>query len=271
MSCDWIFLSKNGQDEYINLLARSVGSEPYNSDNFDYHYDVFKDNRVLVLRGILKYKIMQQCWEDNRTFYYMDSGYLGNAKNILNPLGNKNYHRIVKNDLQHAEVRQRPRDRFDALRIKIVPRRYGNRIIVAAPDEKPCRFYGIDRDKWVQDTVAEIGRHTRRPIVVRDRAARRIDRVETDPLSDVLKQNVHALVTYNSNAGVEAIFAGVPVFALAPTHAAAPVGNKDLSQIENPFWPTSEEIYTWACHLAYCQYSVREIRDGTAFRMLNDD
>jgi hypothetical protein len=266
----WIFLSKNGEDEYINRLAASAGVEPTNTDYFDYHYDVFRDQRTLVLRGILKYKIMRQCLEDHRTFYYMDSGYLGNARSPRNPLGNKNYHRIVRNDLQHGDIQARPSDRFDQLGIRLQSRRHGRRIIVAAPDEKPCRFYGIDRDQWIQDTVSRLQQHTDRPIVVRERAARRLDRVLTDPLVTVLRDDVHALVTFNSNAAVEAVIEGVPVFVTAPTHAAAPVGNRDLACIEDPFWPDEDLRHQWACHLAYGQYSVRELENGTAFRMINE-
>lgn len=267
---NWIFLSKNGQDQYINRLAASAGVQPTTTDDFDYHYDVVRDHRVVVLRGILKYKIMRQCWRDQRPFYYMDSGYLGNIANPQNPRGNKNYHRIVPNDLQHQDIQSRPSDRLDRLGIKFQPRRHGSRIIIAAPDEKPCRFYGIDRDEWIQNTVAKIKQHTDRPIVIRERAPRRIDRVATDPLVQVLRDDVHALVTFNSNAAVEAILEGVPVFVLAPTHAAAPVGNRDLACIDDPVWPDSDLVRAWACHLAYGQYSVKELEDGTAYRMLNE-
>lgn len=266
----WLFLSKNGRDQYINMLARSAGARPYNSDHFDYYYDIIKDNNKLVLRGILKYKIMQQCWQDGRDFYYMDSGYLGNSTSEMNPMGNKIWHRIVRNNLQHEQVIKRPSDRFEALKISYHPRRQGSTIIVATPDEKPCRFYGIDRDQWIRDTVVTIQQHTDRPVVIRERAPRRSDRVLTDPLSEVLKNDVHALVTFNSNAAVEAVVAGVPVFVTAPTHAAAPVGNRDLSQIDTPFWPSDDQRYEWLCHLAYCQYSVRELKNGTAFRMMNE-
>lgn len=270
MASDWIFLSKHGRDEYINMLAHGAGAEPMNSDDFDYYYDVFKDQRTLVLRGILKHKIMQQCLKDGRTFWYMDSGYLGNVKSPTNPMGNKTWHRLVRNDLQHDAVVPRRADRFERLGIRLQDRRHGSRIIVAAPDDKPCRYYGIDRQQWITDTVAELKRHTDRPILVRERAPRRIDRVETDPLSVVLQQDVHALVTFNSNAGVEAILAGVPAFVLAPTHAAAPVGNRDLSRINEPLWAPADQRYEWLCHLAYCQYSVKELRDGTAYRMINE-
>lgn len=257
---DWIFLSKGGQDQYINMFAKGSGGIVTNTDDFDY-----SANRLpIVLRGILKHKIMRQCQEDRRDFYYMDTGYFGNGINKL-------YHRIVRNDLQHDAIVNRSSDRWNALRIELPKKtRRGRKIIVAAPDDKPCRFYGIDRETWLANTVAALQRHTDRPVIVRQRAARRIDRVQTDPLSKVLQDDVHALVTFNSNAAVESILQGVPVFVTAPTHAAAAVGNRDLGQIETPYWPDTDKLYAWACHLAWGQFHIRELGDGTAYRILNE-
>jgi hypothetical protein len=258
---DWVFLSKGGQDEYINMLAHSVGSEPTNSDDFCYE----SSQAPIVLRGILKHKIMHRCWQDRRDFYYMDTGYFGNGITKL-------YHRIVKNDLQHGNIVQRGPDRWQRLNIEL-PRqsRQGRRIIVAAPDEKPCRFYGIDQQQWIDNTVSTLKQYTDRPIIVRRRAAKRIDRVATDPLSKVLRDDVHALVTFNSNSAVESILEGVPAFVMAPTHAAAPVANRDLALIETPYWPDHDTLVAWVSHLAYGQFHVAELRDGTAYRMLNAD
>jgi len=212
----FIFLSKGNQDEYINMLARSAGQEPTDTDFFDYKYDVVMDELTPVMRGILKYKIMQKCLADGKDFYYVDSGYVGNNISKLNRMGNKLYHRIVRNDLQHKTIVPRPADRWQALGIQLQPRKFGRKIIVAAPDEKPCRYYGIDQQQWVEQTVAEIKKYTDRPVEVRQRAPKRIDRVATAPLHQVLASDVHALVTFNSVAGVESIFAGVPAFVLAP-------------------------------------------------------
>ena len=266
----FIFLSKNGEDEYINMLAQSAGQEPTDTDFFDYKYDVIQDGMTPVLRGILKYKIMQKCLADGRDFYYVDSGYVGNNISRQNRMGNKLYHRIVRNDLQHNEIRPRPNDRWKALDIKLQPRKFGSKIIVAAPDEKPCRYYGIDQEQWVQQTVEELRKHTDRPIEVRQRAPKRIDRIVTAPLTQVLAQDVHALVTFNSVAAVESIFAGVPAFVLAPTHIAQPVASTQLSQIENPYWPDQDRLDAWCHSMAYGQYHVRELRDGTAFRMMQE-
>lgn len=261
---NWIFLSKNGEDEYINMFAHGSGGKPV----AEFDYDA--STAPIVLRGILKHKIMKRCWADQRDFYYVDTGYFGNNPNPQNPQGWKVWHRIVKNNLQHGDIVTCPNDRWEKLNVKLHPRRYGSKIIVAAPDEKPCKFYGIDQETWVQKTVATIKQYTDRPVIVRQRAPNRIDRIQTDPLSQVLQNDVHALVTFNSVAAIESIVAGVPAFTLAPANAASPVAGQDLSQIDNPPWADQDKLYAWACHLAYGQYHVRELQDGTAYRMLNE-
>ena len=147
---NWIFLSKNSEDEYINMFAKSCGA----SAVADFDYDL--STNPIVLRGILKHKLMKQCWKDNRDFYYVDSGYFGNNPNPLNPQGWKLWHRIVKNNLQHSAIIPRPDDRWKKFNIDLQSRRTGSKIIIAAPDDKPCKFYGIDQQQWISDTVATI-------------------------------------------------------------------------------------------------------------------
>ena len=260
---NWIFLSKNLEDQYINMFARGCGVTPV----ADFEYD--STDHPIVLRGILKHKIMKQCWADSRDFYYVDSGYVGNNPNPLNPQGWKVWHRIVKNNLQHGDIVARPNDRWQQLNIKLSTRRTGSKIVVAAPDEKPCKFYGIDQQQWIDNTVHTIKQHTDRPVVVRQRSPNRIDRIQSDPLSKVLLDDVHALVTFNSVAAVESVLLGVPVFTLAPSHVAAPIANTDLNQIDNPHWPDPDKLYAWACHLAYGQFHISELQNGTAYRILN--
>ena len=264
---NWICLSKDGEDEYINMFAIGSGCRVVRTEDF-----VYEDSTdPIILRGILKYKIMQQCWKDDRTFYYMDTGYLGNQKNPLNPNGWKWYHRIVKNNLQHGEIVDRPADRWEALKLPIESwKKTGSKIIIAAPDEKPCRFYGIDKDTWVNDTIATLKKHTDREIIVRDRAKSRLQRIEHNTLKQALDDDVFALVTYNSVAATESVLYGIPAFTLAPCNAASPVASQDLSQIETPYYPEQDKVFAWACHLAYGQFHNKELKDGTAKRMLEE-
>ena len=255
----WIFLSKRLEDEYINAFALGSGVTPQDSETFDYA----ASRDPIVLRGIMKHKIMKQCWQDGRDFYYMDTGYFGNDRP-----DKKLWHRIVKNDLQHSDICNRPSDRWQQFRIAIPARRYGRRIVVAAPDDKPCVFYGIDREQWLADVVNQIRSVTDRPIEIRERRKNRTDRMFADPLAKVLTEDVHALVTFNSVAATEAVMNGVPAFALAPSNAARPVANTDLAQIENPYYPDRDKLMAWCHHLAYGQFHLRELRDGRALDIL---
>jgi hypothetical protein len=260
-----IFLSKDGQDEYINMFAHGCNTKPTNIENF-----IYENSRdPIVLRGILKKKIMQKCWKDGRTFYYVDTGYFGNEKTNSNPNGWKYWHRIVKNNLQHGEIIPRPDDRFRKFNKKFQPwKKSGRKILVAAPDEKPCKFYGVTKDQWVAQTVATIKKYTDRPVEVRERATKRIDRISTDTLQSALDKDIFALVTFNSVAAVESIFYGIPAFTLAPCNAASPVALQDLSQIEKPYYVDNDKLYAWACHLAYGQFHINELKDGSAMKIL---
>jgi hypothetical protein len=260
-----IFLSKGDDDEYINMFAKGCESRTLDTDLF-----VYEDSlEPIVLRGILKKKIIHRCWKDKRTFYYMDTGYFGNERTISNPNGWKYWHRIVKNDLQHGEIIPRPGDRFNGFNKKFNPwRKNGRKILIAKPDDKPCRFYGVDLEQWISDTVNTIKKYTDRPIEIRERAPKRIDRIATDTLQQALDNDVFALVTFNSVAAVESIFHGIPAFTLAPANAASPVASQDLTKIENPYYPDMDKLYAWGCHLAYGQFHVSELRNGKAMEML---
>jgi hypothetical protein len=262
-----IFLSKDGQDPYINDFAKGCGYNPVSTD--DFVYENSKD--PIVLRGILKHKIMKQCWQDQRTFYYVDTGYFGNEKTNTNLNGWKYWHRIVKNNLQHSEIIPRPDDRWKKFNKKFTAwKRAGSKILIAAPDEKPCKFYGTTQEQWIENTVAEIKKHTDRPIEVRQRAPKRIDRISTNTLQQALDDDVFALVTFNSVAAIESVFHGIPAFTLAPANAASPVALQDLSQIENPYYADQDKLYAWACHLAYGQFHVSELKNGSALSMLKE-
>jgi hypothetical protein len=262
-----IFLSKDGNDDFINQFAKGCNASVVSTDDFIYE----SSTDAIVLRGILKYKIMKQCWKDGRTFYYMDTGYFGNERTVKNPNGWKFWHRIVKNDLQHGNIVPRPDDRFKKFNKTFTPwKKDGRKILVAAPDEKPCKFYGVTKDQWLIDTVAKIKEYTDRPVEIRERAAKRIDRIANDTLQNALDNDVFALVTFNSVAAIESVFYGIPAFTMAPANAASPVALQDLSKINEPYYPDSDKLYAWGCHLAYGQFHTSEMASGHAKELLEE-
>ncbi len=265
----WIYLSKKGEDEYIERLARGAGVDPVSLDCFDYDHD---PSTGLVLRGIMKHKIIKRCWQDGRRFRYIDSGYFGNrAHPRLNPGGWKVWHRIVENDLQQQNLIQCPSDRWERLDLVCRPwKRSGREIVIVAPDEKPCKFYNIDLDTWVNNIQQSLASLTDRPIVIRYRSRNviKLNRDQTNSFEQAIA-TAHAVVTFNSNAAVESVMNGVPVFVTHPVSAAAPVANWDFEKIENPWLADRDLVMSWLHGLAYSQFHNCELESGEALRILD--
>jgi hypothetical protein len=216
----------------------------------------------VVIRGITRKNQMLACREAGRTFYYVDTGYFGNGKR-------KTYHRITKNDVQwFGDIVERPGDRFVATGVRLKRFKPGTSILLAPPSQKLLNLYNIVLEDWLEQTYAEIKQHTDRPIIVRTKQNRMV-RVTQDTMEMALSRDIHCLVTFSSIAATEALLLGKPAITLGP-NAAAPLCRHQLSDIENPYIPTMDEVDAWARHLAYCQFTEPEMRDGTAWRILND-
>jgi len=217
----------------------------------------------VVLRGITKRKQMDTCKATGRDFYYIDTGYFGNGKK-------KNYHRITRNDVQNfGPIRERPSDRFDRTGVSLKKvRADGSKILLAPPSQKLLNLYDIDLETWVNQTLAEIGAHTDREVVIR-RKQGRSTRINDDTIEMALSQDIYCLITYSSIAAGEAILFGKPAITLGP-NAAAAVCSTSISDLETIKLPSLDEISAWTRHIAYCQFTEVEMRDGTAWRILND-
>jgi len=220
-------------------------------------------NTPVVLRGITKRKQMDTCRAAGRDFYYIDTGYFGNGKK-------KNYHRITRNDVQNfGPVRERPSDRLDHTGVSLKKvRADGSKILLAPPSQKLLNLYDIDLETWLSQTLAEISAHTDREVVIR-RKQGRATRVNDDTIEMALSQDIYCLVTYSSIAAGEAILFGKPAITLGP-NAAAAVCSTSIADIESIKKPNLDEVAAWARHIAYCQFTEVEMRDGTAWRILND-
>jgi hypothetical protein len=216
----------------------------------------------VVLRGITRRKEMIACREANRTFYYIDTGYFGNGKK-------KTYHRITRNDVQYfGNIIERPADRFAATGVQLKKFRPGTNILLAPPSQKLLNLYNIVLEDWLEQTQLEIKKHTDRPIVVRTKQSRTA-RLVDDTMEMALDRDVHCLVTFSSIAATEALLLGKPAITLGP-NAASPLCRHYIADIENLYIPTLDEVEAWARHLAYCQFTEPEMRNGTAWRILND-
>jgi len=216
----------------------------------------------VVLRGITKRKEMAACRAAGRDFYYIDTGYFGNGKK-------KTFHRITKNDVQwFGPIIDRPGDRLAATGVQFTKfRKDGSKILLAPPSQKLLNLYDINLEEWLEQTKSEIGAYTDREVVVRLKQGRSV-RQSTDTMQMALADDVFCLVTFSSIAAGEALLCGKPAITLGP-NAAGPLCSHSLSEINDPKIPTLDEVEAWARHLSYCQFTEPEMRDGTAWRILN--
>lgn len=262
-------LAIDSNDRIIQCFKDSIPTLKFISSHKE--LDDYDPKIPIVLRGMTKRKIVSTCEKQNRNYFYIDTGYLGNIKATF-----KTWHRIVPNGMQHSSPRyDLPATRFHKLKIKNKElqntewRQNGRAILVVTPSEKPCKFYNIDRDVWVTNTVNELKKHTDRPIIIRDKLPRN-QRVEKNSIyRQFIDDDIYAVVTYNSIAASEAIGFGIPAFTSAP-NIADPFCLKDLSKIETPLYEDRDKIKKWQHWVAYCQYTTSEIRTKRALSIIKD-
>ncbi len=208
---------------------------------------------IPVVWGVLREsdRILAQAKAAQMYFFYIDHAYFDR--------GHGKSYRITRNRYETGPIRKCPMDRIDRLGIQIEPWRKSGKDIIVCP---PTDYFSQAHDcaDWLDTTLERLAKVTDRPVTIREKPKPGTTAI---PLKTALK-SAHALVTHSSNVAIEAACLGTPVF-VNPASAAAPIGRTDLEAIEEPVYPDRQP---WLAHLAYNQFSIEEIRDGEAWRLL---
>ncbi len=167
-----------------------------------------------------------------------------------------------------------PADRWRKLKIRVEPwRTNGSHIVLCGQVPWDASVQHSDHAVWCRETALQIKALTDRPIVFRPHPMQpaAIDmtglpvRISHAALLAEDMQNAWAVVTFSSNAGVEATLAGIPAFVVDPGAMGYSLLNRDLAQIESPAMPDRQQ---WLYDLAYTQWNIQEIAEGRAIRHL---
>lgn len=190
-------------------------------------------------------------------YVYIDRGYFGRETQF----------RATLNALQHSGVGEPDDDRLAALGVEIEPWRAGRHILLCVQSDWWHRQWcGLPATAWEQKARWLIGKHTVRPVVTRWTVGEKNGAAARESFRRAL-DGVHAVVTWNSSAAVEAICAGVPAVVLGQS-AASPMATP-LEEIERPRRPEGRR--RWAGVLAAQQWTLAELADGTCWRALMGD
>jgi hypothetical protein len=170
-------------------------------------------------------------------------------------------------------------DRAASLDLKLQPWRNGSNIVIAMQRQDSEQWHGLPpMNQWLESTVAEIRKHSDRPVVIRSHprsgcnipSGCLIDRPQFTAGSyddfdfNRVLESAHCVVNWNSGPGSQALIAGVPAF-VGPDSLASPIANWDFSRIENPL---KSERSVWLEQLAHTEWTVKEIKTGLPFTRL---
>lgn len=223
-------------------------------ENYREADDIFIRN-ILHNEDIIKHRM-----QGHKPFWFVDSGYT----NFIHG-GNKRFHRLTRNDLHHGDdANVFPADRL--IKFDSFPKPWrtgGNKILVIEPSSYVCQLYGIGITSWRKNIVEELGKHSDMEIVFREKEGTR--KTRTSLYLDLLKdKDIHCVVHYNSNAGTEAIWAGVPIITLGK-HITQRVSRIKLEDVNDLY---RGPLGDWLCQLSYSQFEFGELMNGHAIKIM---
>ena len=273
---------KNRSDPYILSMAKGSPNGEYVRDD---NLDLENDNSPCVFRGLGKSPLIHKCIEKGIDFYYIDTGYFGNYNN-------KQWHRIVKNNLQTLNTLTMPDIMSDIRMKKVVGKRAverlherfakifgciesldfyrrerGDSILVVPPSQKVFNHFGGNAEQWLEEKLKEFKKYTKKNLVVREKGARS-ERIGFTVQDHLKSGKFDSLITFNSIASLEAIQVGFPATVLGP-NAGSHLSNTDITKIDNPSYPESNQIKDHFFYLSLCQFTNEEMLNGFAWDTIN--
>lgn len=192
--------------------------------------------------------------DNNWSFWFIDTGYT----NFLHGK-NKVWHRLVRNNLHHSNIIENaPADRLGIFQSFPQPwRQGGDKILIIEPGGFCARTFGIDINQWKREVEAELRKYTDKKIVIREKLSKKVRKSLYKELCD---EDYYCVVSINSNAATEAIWAGIPAITLQ-RHISNPVTRNSLADINNLY---RGSIANWLCSVSYSQFTYDELVNGTA-------
>jgi len=243
------------------------------------HVEDYRPSDVAVVFGVAKWaykyskhraKIIKEQEEKGLKTVVLETGY------VKRGAGEHNYYAAGFNGLNRAadfKNEGMPGDRWEQLGEALFPwttdSLVRSDVILCGQVPWDANVQRIRFVDFLNESLREIRKYTDRNIIFRPHPMCRLPRIDgtkysIKPLSFDLCR-AYAFVVYNSNIAVDAIIAGIPVFAGNDNTMAWDVCNKDIRFLENPEYP---ERHQWAWDLAYSQWTPDEMRQGLTWRHL---
>lgn len=231
---------------------------------------------VAVIFGVYKSRVKQshargeihqQQRKNNLGVIVLETGYVNRGD------GNNHHYAAGWNGLNgRADFKndKSPPERFAKLGVQLRPYSPGQNILLCGQVPWDAACEGSNHEKWLKDTAKTLKALTNRPVVFRPHPLAELPPIagcgySQGPLEQDL-MNAHAVVTFNSNTGVDAAIFGKPVFASDEGSMVWRIANRSLDYIDTPQFQDRKQ---WSADLAFTQWTPEEMREGMAWKHLS--
>ena len=197
-------------------------------------------------------------------YLFWDLGYWGRRPQTAPEDG---YHRLAIDDWDTAVHMRRAclTDRFEQLGLTVGDGpREARDVLVAGMSPKAAGTHGYAYGQWEERIRASLTRiRPDLPVIMRPKPNKRA--VPQIPIYEVL-QTTRLLVTHHSNAAIDALLLGVPVYAVKGVGRLASADTLDAAALEHPYELNYAARLQLLADVAYAQWTPQEMRSGEAWQ-----
>lgn len=219
-------------------------------------------------RMVQNQQIYHRCIQDNRPIIVLEVG--GIQRGITWKVGINGINR-GSFSLDNLDP-----DRVNKLKLSLKPWQTNDGdILICGQHERSHQWKGMPKmNNWVLDTINCIRQYTDRKIVVRPHPRspiilsannfknvvrqQPIKKLDTYDDYDLKFKDIHSVINWSSNPGIQAVLNGIPAF-VGPPSLAYTVANSDLTNIETPATPDRQQ---WLVEYAHTEWTLDEIIKG---------
>lgn len=266
---------KEVRKTFFEALSQGTAKHGDGVDNLEgeytYPYDRYDGVVIHGIAGLTGRKMFDDYLAAGQRVLFFDKGYT--REDVLRVSVDS------FNPTKYLMKIKRPKDRITATGVMPAQTKLysakDNVILFDGASNKYCQWCKLgDQLAWGQWVIDELHKHTDRIIMYRPRPshnqAQYLKGAHTSQISlPVEFKRAHIVVTHGGNLSWDAALAGIPVFQLYDS-IADPIATKDWTQLEMPRRPSIEERAQWMANVAYCQWSLAELADGSAWRIIKE-
>jgi len=240
--------------------------------------DIDLENKTL--KKVTRYKIIEAQKKINKKVIVIESGLLGKAYNADTVDIKVGSCRVGLNhnlpNFANFKNKNSPSDRWEQLvsvqGLELKPwRTKGDNILICLQRRGSFAVRDIDQIQWMLNIVKELKKYTDRKILVRTKDRHLNDQIRSLDVEisneDDDMYTAWAAIVMSSTIDIKLVLSGIPVFTMTNRAFTYPLGNHELSNIEDPILANRKQFFY---DLAYAQWTIEEMREGLAWNHIKD-